>query len=116
MDQTSKAATIAALNDRFRKEGPSDEIPGQAVLTQGIAALSFARQLQIRIEVTSYDRFEPGDDPYGEHDFGAFDLTGVGTVYWKIDYYAPDMEHGSEDPTDPDQTVRVLTIMLASEY
>jgi hypothetical protein len=29
--------------------------------------------------------------------------------------YAPDMENGSENLADPKQTVRVLTIMLASE-
>jgi hypothetical protein len=62
-----------------------------------------------------FDSFTPDNDPYGEHDFGAFEHEGQ-RIFWKIDYYAPDMEHGSEDPADPKQTVRVLTIMLASEY
>jgi Protein of unknown function (DUF3768) len=28
------------------------------------------------------------------------------TFFFKIDYYPPDMEHGSENPADPEQTVR----------
>ena len=30
--------------------------------------------------------------------------------------YAPDMEHGSEDPSSRAKMVRVLTIMHSSEY
>ncbi len=62
-----------------------------------------------------FDSFTEDNDPHGKHDFGAFEHEGK-RVFWKIDYYAPDMEHGSENPADPKQTVRVLTIMLASEY
>jgi Protein of unknown function (DUF3768) len=51
----------------------------------------------------------------GERDFGAFDYEGR-RIFWKIDYYAPDMCHGSEDPADLAQTVCVLTIMLEFEY
>ena len=84
--------------------------------TQGIAALSPETQLLIHQRVACFSEFHEGDDPYGEHNFGAFDIGGVSKVFWKIDYYAPDMEHGSEDPADPTKTVRVLTILLASEY
>lgn len=69
-----------------------------------------------------FNEFDADNDPYNEHDFGAFDVGGVDEkLFWKIDYYAlingmPNFNFGSEDPSKADQTARVLTIMLASEY
>jgi hypothetical protein len=59
-----------------------------------------------------HDAFTPDSDPYGEHNFGSFEHNGI-RVFWKIDYYDRNLEYGSEDPSDPAQTTRVLTIMLA---
>jgi hypothetical protein len=35
---------------------------------------------------------------------------------FKIDYFDRTMTYGSPDAADPQQTTRVLTIMLVSEY
>ena len=50
-----------------------------------------------------------------EHDLGTFDIDGE-RIMFKIDYHDKTMEFGSEDPSDPAVTTRVLTIMLASDY
>ncbi len=84
-------------------------------MTRGIAALSPHEQIAIAAKVRDFKDFTPDNDPYGEHDFGAFDHAGK-RIFWKIDYYAPCLERGSENPADPAQTVRVLTVMLAEEY
>lgn len=70
---------------------------------------------EVASKVMSFDQFDSGNDPHGEHDFGAFDQDGQ-RIFWKIDYYGNDMESGSPDPADASVTKRVLTIMLAAEY
>ncbi len=111
-EQTAK---IRALNDAFRRNPATSGNRGQVLITQGIHALEPPAMFEIAERVQRFNDFTEGNDPYQEHDFGAFDYQGQ-KVFWKIDYYAPDLEHGSENPADPDQTMRVLTIMLATEY
>lgn len=106
------ARRIAELNDLCRK---AMGVAGRVFQTDGITALPPDVQSAIREKVESFDAFTEDNDPHGERDFGAFEHEGE-RIFWKIDTYAPDMEHGSENPADPKQTVRVLTIMLASEY
>lgn len=103
---------IALLNDLCRT---ALGVGGRLVQTPGVAALSAADQSAIREHVERFDAFTPDNDPYQERDFGAFDC-GAHRIFWKIDYYDRAGAAGSEDPSDPAQTLRVLTIMLASEY
>ncbi|MFN8941779.1 MAG: DUF3768 domain-containing protein [Acidobacteriota bacterium] len=109
---TEQTARIAQLNDLCRK---APGVGGRLVVTQGIRALSDSDQSAIREKVERFDTFTEDSDPYGEHDFGSITHNDE-LIFWKIDYYDPTLTCGSEDPSDPQQTVRILTIMLASEY
>ena len=108
-DTTQK---IAKLNDLCRT---AMGIAGKLVQTAGINSLSLTDQSAIREKVEKFDSFTPDNDPHGERDFGSFMHSGK-RIFWKIDYYDRTLTKGSENPADPAQTVRVLTIMLASEY
>jgi len=66
-------------------------------------------------KVIAFNDFNADNDPHREHDFGSFELEGE-KLFWKIDYFDLAAEFGSEDPTDPKKTLRVLTVMLAEEY
>ena len=116
----TKTKKIAELNDYVRKQCQipvfgKHNVPCRILMTQGAAALGPIAQIEISAMVRDYDDFTEGNDPYGEHDFGSFEHNGM-TIFWKIDYYDTELQYGSEDPADPEQTMRVLTIMLASEY
>ncbi len=102
---------IRRLNDRFRRSG----IGGDIFITPGIQALGAEVMPEVAGKVAQFDQFDHDNDPHGEHDFGAFEHGGQ-RIFWKIDYYGPDMMSGSEDPSDEEATRRVLTIMVASEY
>jgi hypothetical protein len=120
MNETNTTRTIAQQNDAFRArlQLPTFGTPvvrGHSVMTCGVVSLGAVAQIEIAALVRDFANFTPDNDPHREHDFGALDYNGT-RVFWKIDYHAPDMEHGSEDPADPAKTMRVLTIMLASEY
>lgn len=104
--------SIAQLNDLLRET----LLTGQVLLTEGIHSLTEEQRSAVLTKVRTFSEFTEDNDPYCEHDFGAFDQDGVGKVFWKIDYYDLAYEAHSPDPADPKVTRRVLTIMLAREY
>lgn len=105
------ANKIRALNDAFR----TTMTGGKVFFTAGIDALPPDVKAIVIRRVAVFSAFTPENDPYDEHDFGSVEISGH-KIFWKIDYYDLAMEFGSENPADPAKTVRVLTIMLASEY
>lgn len=109
--EPSCADTIATLNDTLRREGRG----GRIVVTIGVHSLPAYDDSALILALGSYDQFDSGNDPYRERDFGAFQLFGA-QLCWKIDYYDCNLQFGSDDPSDPKVTVRVLTVMLNSEY
>lgn len=106
-----KTETIKRLNDQFRHSFEG----GRVMVTAGVDALGHAHVRHLLGLVRTFNNFSPDNDPHGEHDFGALDYDGE-RYFWKIDYYARDLQTGSEDPADPNKTVRILTVLRADEY
>ena len=107
----ARAATIRALNDKFRQTLQG----GTVLMTAGIIALDADAQAEVLAAVRAFDAFNPDNDPWGEHDFGSLDVAGE-RVFFKIEYYDLTKAMHSDDPADPSKTERVMTIMLAGEY
>ena len=104
----SDSEKIRELNDDFRKRFVGDQV----IITSGIARLP--NVVALLSQVRTYDSFRPEDDPYGEHDFGSLTFAHE-RIFWKIDYYDAQLTAGAEDPSDPEITKRILTVMLAQE-
>lgn len=105
---------IAILNDNLRKNifnSGKDKV----VLTQFVSHLPIDEQLKILIKVKDFNNFNEGNNPYGENDFGMIEHREL-NYFFKIDYYDNDLKYHSPDPSDPTKTIRVLTVMHASEY
>ena len=108
---TKKIAAIRDLNDRFRTTLSG----GRLLLTSGVAALAPETAARVLTAVRTFTAFTEDNDPWGEHDFGAIEVDGI-RVFFKIDCMDLACEMASEDASDPAKTMRVMTIMLASEY
>ena len=107
----ARAAEIAARNDALRH----DRLDGHVVMTAAVTATRPDTLASAILAMRRFDDFTPENDPYWEHDFGAFEHAGE-RFFFKIDTYADaSLTCGAEDPLAPG-VVRVLTLMLASDY
>lgn len=113
-------SVCARLNDDCRW-ARGDRSNFRHMMTSAVRALlddpadprnAILRQAQLQAAIRNYC-FKPGDGP--ERDFGAVSFMGE-KVLFKIDAYDRDLEFGSPDAADAAMTVRVMTIMLASDY
>jgi hypothetical protein len=108
--------TIRALNDALRVaiSGGLPTAPAQGIftVTPGIQGLGVLDLHCLLVGVRDYSKWEHAEC---EHDFGAVDVHGQ-KYFWKIDYYDLSMQFGSDDPSNPEITKRVFTLMHASEY
>lgn len=120
-------AEIARLNDAAR----AGALPtSRTVFTRALAEILAgdaddlgARHASLMLGQAALRRLinqtpiNPGNDPHGERDFGVVEFQAH-KIFWKIDVYANDgtFAWGSETPWDPQQSFRVVTIMLASDW
>jgi hypothetical protein len=112
MTEEEKIKRIRELNDQLRTTGLGN---GRAVAVASLAQADPDLISKVVTAMREFTDFNEGDDPYGEHDFGAFTVDNERFIF-KIDYFALDELHGSEHPEDPTVTIRVCTLLYASDY
>ncbi|MBY5453887.1 DUF3768 domain-containing protein [Rhizobium leguminosarum] len=113
MTDATKTARIRELNDELRTKGYAPN--GRIVAMGAFGQDGRDKQLRVVIAAAQHSDWSSGDDPYGERDFGKFEVDAEAFIF-KIDYYSLDEMHGSEHPDDPNVTIRIMTLMYASDY
>jgi hypothetical protein len=106
---------IRDLNDTFRRQQSNAAFMlGEFFKTPRIMELPWGEQWAIVDKVKKFEYFDLRLDPNELHDFGAF-VHKDQRIFWKIDYIDPKLTRRSDDPSDPERTVRMLTIHLAED-
>jgi hypothetical protein len=70
LSNRARAFAIARLNDDFRQ----NFVGGAVLVTIGVSKLCEEVRAEVLSRVRSFTHFTKDNDPYGEHDFGSFEL------------------------------------------
>lgn len=105
---------IAELNDQLRQNLFTPGL-NRVFVSAAVSSLPYLERALLLDKVQKFNDFNKENNPYGERDFSRIEHNGT-NYFWKIDYYNKTMDAGSEDPSNPDITTRVLTIMRSDEY
>lgn len=114
---TDQPSRIAALNDRVRQG--LDQRARVVITAACVAALaersSPDAMLHAQAELLmAIHRCDFAPDERAERRRGEVMFQGR-PIRFAIDYYDRALEWGSEDPADPELTIRVMTIMLPED-
>lgn len=104
-NNTSRTHQIATLNDTFRSK--LDRANIYVTLELVLKGQPFLKNLLAKVSDTS--KTMPTHATDNERSFGPVSEGGV-TAEWTIDYYGLDGEQASPDPSDPEKTIRTLTL------
>src|SRR5690554_3169971 len=58
-----------------RSRAPRTFVGGVVLLTASLVAAGAEVRAEVLRRVRAYDRFNPDNDPYGDHDFGSFTIA-----------------------------------------
>jgi hypothetical protein len=101
-----RRAKIIALNDQLRTTFKG----GRLQMTPSVYELDGRLRGRALSALARYGKFAPDS----EHDWGTFIFAGF-AFEWRIEYRGTDGTGRSADPSDPDKTLRVLTLYAVDD-